>query len=83
MDALPVMGKALIILGAGMVLLGLLFVFLPRLPLADSLWRVVGRLPGDILIQRDGFTFFFPLATCIVLSLVLTLLFNIIPRLFR
>ena len=83
MDALPVMGKALIILGAGMVLLGLLFVFLPRLPLADSLGRVVGRLPGDILIQRDGFIFFFPLATCIVLSLVLTLLFNIIPRLFR
>ncbi len=77
------MGKALIILGAGMVLLGLLFVFLPRLPFADSLWRVVGRLPGDILIQRDGFSFFFPLVTCIVLSLVLTLLFNIISRLFR
>lgn len=76
MDALPVMGKALIILGAGMVLLGLLLVFLPRLPL-------VGRLPGDILIQRDGFSFFFPLATCIVVSLVLTLLFNLIPRLFK
>ena len=40
----------------------------------------LGRLPGDILWQRGNFSFYFPVVTCIVLSLLLTLLLNIIWR---
>ena len=39
-----------------------------------------GRLPGDIFIWRENFTFSFPLATCLILSLLLTLLFNLFFR---
>lgn len=40
----------------------------------------VGRLPGDIHVQRDGFSFSFPIITCIVVSIVLTVLLNLILR---
>ncbi|RPH62496.1 MAG: DUF2905 domain-containing protein, partial [Acidobacteria bacterium] len=40
----------------------------------------LGRLPGDVTVQRGSFTFYFPLATCIVVSLVLTLLFSLLRR---
>ncbi|RKY39522.1 MAG: DUF2905 domain-containing protein [Candidatus Omnitrophota bacterium] len=40
----------------------------------------LGRLPGDILIKKDNFVFFFPLATCLLLSLLLTLLFFLFRR---
>ncbi len=40
----------------------------------------LGRLPGDILIQRENFTFYFPLATAIIISIILTLLLNIFRR---
>lgn len=43
----------------------------------------LGRLPGDIHIERDGWSFHFPLVTCIVLSIVLTVALNLIARLFR
>ena len=39
-----------------------------------------GRLPGDFRIQRNGFSFYFPLATCLLLSLLLTLLLNLFLR---
>jgi Protein of unknown function (DUF2905) len=42
--------------------------------------RYFGRLPGDIIVRRPGFTFVFPLVTCLVLSLVLSLLFWIFRR---
>ncbi|MGV2826601.1 DUF2905 domain-containing protein [Myxosarcina sp. GI1(2024)] len=61
-------GKTLVILGVGIVVLGgLLWLSggtLKNFPL--------GRLPGDILIQKDNFIFYFPLATCILLSLSLS-----------
>jgi Protein of unknown function (DUF2905) len=47
--------------------------YLPRIP-----W--LGRLPGDITVEREGFTFYFPLATSIVVSIVLTLLLNLFFR---
>ena len=55
------------IVGVGLLIavIGLGYVFLPSLP-----W--IGRLPGDIVIERENFRFYFPLATCILLSLVLT-----------
>lgn len=43
----------------------------------------LGRLPGDIFIQRDGFSFYFPLTTMILLSLILTVAANLIGRFFN
>ena len=54
------------------------------LVLAAILWpllsRYVGRLPGDVVVRRPGFTFVFPIVTCLVLSLVLTLLLWLFRR---
>ena len=64
------MGKALVFLGLGIAALGLLMML--GLPLF--------RLPGDIAVKRGNFSFYFPLATSIVLSLLLTLLFSLFRR---
>lgn len=61
-------GKALLGLGAALVVIGLLLLGLERLGVRS--WR----LPGDIAIQRDGYSFYFPLGTSILISIVLTLL---------
>ena len=60
------MQRALIVIGLAIVVVGLLWPWLARLPF--------GRLPGDIHVQRDGFDFYFPLTTGIVISLVISLL---------
>jgi len=67
------LGRLLIVLGAAATLIGLLLVLVPRLP-----W--LGRLPGDILIRRGTFTFYFPLVTCVVVSVILTLILNLFGR---
>lgn len=65
-------------------LLGLLFLVIAGvIYLAERFGIPLGRLPGDIRIQRGNLTIFFPLATTIVLSIVLTILLNIIVRLFK
>lgn len=64
------MGKLLVWLGLGIVAVGL----------AIMLGVPFGRLPGDISFRRGNFTFYFPLATSILLSIVLTLLFAIFRR---
>jgi hypothetical protein len=66
----------MVIGGVTLALAGLLIMLGGRIP-----W--FGQLPGDIVIRRDGFTLFFPLATMIVLSIVLTVILNIASRLFR
>jgi hypothetical protein len=60
------MQRWLIILGAFLLVAGLLWPYLRALPL--------GRLPGDILIERERFTVYLPVATCVVVSVLLTLL---------
>ena len=67
------LGRFLIVLGAAAILIGVLLVLVPRLP-----W--LGRLPGDILIRRGTFTFYFPLVTCVVVSAILTLILNLFWR---
>ncbi|MCS7236547.1 MAG: DUF2905 domain-containing protein [Armatimonadota bacterium] len=62
------LGRMLIVFGVVLVVVGVLLSLAPRLSLP--------RLPGDILIQRDGFTFYFPVVTSILISVVLTLLLN-------
>lgn len=66
-------GRIFIILGSVILLLGILLVVFDRIPF-------VGKLPGDILVKRGNFTFYFPIATSILLSIVLTLLFNFFLR---
>ena len=66
-------GKTLVVLGLLIALAGLALVFVGRVP-----W--LGRLPGDIHVQRGNWSFYFPIATSIVLSLVLTLLFWLFGR---
>jgi hypothetical protein len=71
MDGLGGPGKVLIVVGAVMLVLGGVLVALDRLGGAPG-W--LGRLPGDILIKRDHFTFYFPLATSLLISVVLSVL---------
>jgi len=65
--------KFFFILGAVFFAVGIILMVAPKLP-----W--LGRLPGDILIKRKNFTFYFPLATSIILSVILTVLINIFRR---
>ncbi len=67
------MGRSLIILGLILVVTGVLISLSPRLP-----W--LGRLPGDIHIQRENFSVFFPLTTCILLSAILSLILWFLRR---
>ena len=66
-------GKALVALGLLIALAGVVLMLVGRVP-----W--LGRLPGDIHFQRGNFSFYFPLATSLLLSVVLTLLLYIIGR---
>ena len=61
------MGRMLIAAGAFLIVLGLLLILGDRLPLR------IGRLPGDIYIRGKNSTFYFPLVTCLLLSVVLSL----------
>jgi hypothetical protein len=69
-------GKLLVIVGAGIVVLGLLIWAGGRIPF-------FGHLPGDISIQRPNGTIFIPFASCLLLSVVLTVLLNLLLFFFR
>jgi hypothetical protein len=66
-------GKLMMLFGAIVVVLGGVFILAGKIP-----W--LGRLPGDIYIQRPNFTFFFPLTTSILLSVLLSLLLSLFSR---
>ena len=70
-DALE-MSRLLIVLGVVLVSLGLLWPLLARVG--------IGRLPGDIVVERGNFTFYFPIVTSIVVSVVLTLVLWLLRR---
>lgn len=67
------LGRLLIYLGGGLLLLGLVLVLVGKLP-------GLGRLPGDIVIQRENLTVYIPLGTMLLVSLVLTLVLNLLSR---
>jgi hypothetical protein len=73
MTGLEGIGRVLIIVGIIIVVLGLPLTFGARIPL-------LGKLPGDILIRKDGFSFYFPFVTLLLLSLILTIIINFILR---
>lgn len=66
-------GKALIVLGLIMAVLGVVLSFFDKIP-----W--LGRLPGDIFIRKGNFSFYFPLATCILISIILSLIFLLLRK---
>jgi len=70
---MPGLGKGLIAAGVLLVLLGVLVSLAGKLP-----W--LGRLPGDILIKRENFSLYMPLATCLLLSLFVSLLLWLFRR---
>jgi Protein of unknown function (DUF2905) len=67
------LGKLLILLGGILIVVGAVVVFVDKLP-----W--LGRLPGDIYIERRHFTFFFPVTTSILVSVILSLVLYIVSR---
>jgi uncharacterized membrane protein YkgB len=67
------LGKMLILLGVVIIVIGLLLLVGEKIP-----W--IGRLPGDIIIRKKNFTFYFPLATSILISIILTLLFTLFRK---
>jgi len=76
MQGFESMGKMLILMGLLVLLVGLVMTFAPKLKIP-----FLGRLPGDIRIEREGFRFYFPVVTCIVLSILLTIVLNVVGRL--
>ena len=68
-----VLGKLLILLGVFIILVGFLLLVSEKIP-----W--LGRLPGDIIIRKKNFTFYFPIVTSILISIILTLLFTLFRK---
>jgi hypothetical protein len=67
-------GRGLVILGVVFAAVGLLLMLFPQVPL-------LGKLPGDIRIERPGFRFYFPIATCLLISAIVSLLLQFLARL--
>jgi hypothetical protein len=70
------LGKAIVVIGLIVAACGLVVWAAPSIPIVGRL----GRLPGDILVRRSNFTFYFPLVTSIVISVILSLLFALMRR---
>lgn len=70
---MPGIGKALIIIGIAVLVIGLFVAYGPKIPF-------LGKLPGDIYIKRDRFVFYFPIATSIIISIILSLVLYLFTR---
>jgi uncharacterized protein HemY len=73
---IPFFGKILIFIGFLLVLIGLIFSFAGKIP-------YLRKLPGDIYIKRENFTFYFPITTCILISIILSIIFYLISRFLK
>lgn len=71
------LGKSMIIIGIVIVIIGVILLFSDRLPFN------LGRLPGDMSIKKENFTFYFPLSTSILISIALSLLLYFFSKFFR
>lgn len=67
------LGKVLVVSGAVLLVVGAVLLVADRIPF-------LGKLPGDILIRRDRYTFYFPIVTMIVLSVLITIILNLFGR---
>lgn len=70
-------GKAIVFAGLLMVFVGMILILIDKLPFG------LGKLPGDIYIKRDNFVFYFPLATSLILSIVVSLILFVVSRMSR
>ena len=66
-------GKILLIVGGVIIILGLILIFSGHIPF-------LGKLPGDIIIKKENFTFYFPIVTMIIVSVVLSIVISLIIR---
>ncbi|GAN31719.1 MAG: DUF2905 domain-containing protein [Candidatus Brocadia sp. AMX2] len=73
MGELSTFGKIFIGLGIIMIIVGGLFVIGGKIPF-------IGRLPGDIAIQKKNFSFYFPITTCIIISIIFSLIMWLLSR---
>ncbi len=73
MDGLEPLGRSLVILGVILAAIGAILLLGPRVPL-------LGRLPGDIRIERDGLTIYLPIATMLIVSVVLSVVLSLLSR---
>ena len=73
MDSFEPIGRALVVIGLFITVLGAVMILTPRVPF-------LGRLPGDIVIQRDGLTIYIPITTMLIVSVVLSVVLNVIGR---
>jgi len=65
------LGKILLIFGGVIIVIGLLLVFSQHIPF-------LGKLPGDIFIKKDNFSFYFPIVTFLLISIILTIIINLV-----
>jgi len=70
---MPAIGKLLIFAGAILIVAGLAFLFADKIPL-------LGKLPGDIYIKKERFSFYFPITTSIIISIILAILFSLFRK---
>ncbi|HHV81706.1 MAG TPA: DUF2905 domain-containing protein [bacterium] len=70
---MSMLGKILILFGIVFILLGIFLIFFQRIP-------YLGKLPGDIIIRRGNTVIYFPIVTCILLSIIFSLILNIFFR---
>ena len=73
MKSIELIGKFLLIAGVIFIIVGGFLAYGPKIPF-------LGKLPGDIYIKRDNFSFYFPITTCIVISIILSVLFFFIHK---
>ena len=76
MESIEHLGKLLLVVGGAIVLVGAILLVVSRIP-------GFGRLPGDLVIERPGFTWIAPIATMLVVSIILTILLNVLLRLLN
>lgn len=77
------LGRVLIVIGLAIAAAGVLVVLGDRVPGIGALFGWFGKLPGDVSIKREQFSFHFPIVTSLVLSIVLSLVFYLVSWLFR
>ncbi len=70
---MALLAKSLILMGLGIAALGVLLWLFSGVPF-------IGRLPGDVYLRRGNFTFYFPVVTCILISIIVSLIFALMRR---
>jgi len=70
---MPAIGKMFIILGILLIIVGIAFMLGDKIPF-------IGKMPGDIMIKKERFSFYFPITTSIIISIILTILFSLFRK---